>query len=334
MDEIENLKTDANIANILQKLKENSKTKEVTTDVDQPTEKEPLKEIDSNSMMVDVTDIPVNTLSKNNDSNVSHEEVQEEVDIDIEACDMQNDLILPWLSKSDLDLKLLHYITSADNGDLIYNTIKTDRSPAEIASLKLKPNYICDIDYYNSKHYVLYVKQIDSNYGNSLTYSTEKNQTSESLLKTSSDDAYNKLHTDEKFSQYIVFTDLGVIDFIVKSDYVSYPFNNIDLNKWLEETSNYVTLINPHYSVNPHVVSCDSIREYKYDIVSMPRPGVLVLDSMDNTDQNYKLCVTLKDQYKFIPINRILCCLKSYSQNKKSFDHFKRFICKYFNIIR
>ena len=340
MDDIENLKTDANIANILQKLKStSSKPKPVSADEIPEPEKDTAVNTNAAELATaapetysvndEVQDIPQSVMDRKNDVAVPEK---------LESEHLTDESILPWLSRSDKDLRLIHYITSDEKGSLVYNTVKTDRPATDLASLKLKPNYLCDIDYYISKHYVLCVKQFESNLQNSRAYSVDNDSNSvmesanNDFVKTSSDDIANRVAVTEKYYQYVVFTDFGIADFIVNAESLPYPFCESDLNKWFEEASNYTQMLNTHYSVNPHVLHSD-IREYRYDIITMRRPGVITLDSVDNEDPNYQLHLKLKDKYNFIPINRILECLKAYSNsNDKSFDDFRRFVTRYFDV--
>ena len=342
MDDIENLKTDANIANILQKLKSTSSqpksvkpdtsselNNNTDSDKDDAVSKAAELSVEAPIQETSVEEIPSVAMNRKNDDSVPET---------LSYYGMTEDDILPWLSKSDKDLKLIHYVTYDDQDNLVYNTVKADRPAADLAALRLKDNYLCDIDYYKSNHYVLFVKQLDSNYGNSRAFSNDNDSRSvtESALdpvRVSSDDVSAKVLKDTEYSQYIVYTDLGVADFIVKKDDLPYPFCDKDLNKWFEETSNYVPLINTHCSVNPHILSGE-IRDYNYDIITMHRPGVITLDSVDNEDPNYQLHVHLKDKYSFLPLNKILECLKFYStSSNKSYDDFRRFIARYFDVI-
>jgi hypothetical protein len=326
MDSIENLKTDANIANILQKLKSAKPG---------PEKKEPSTTIDTTkktnavpSLMVPATEISVTSLPKK-------EFIKKEPDVKhyLDKDNIDESVVLPWLKASDRDLKLLHYITFDDSGNLVYNTIKTDRPANDLASLKLRDNYVCDINYYKSRHYVLYVKQFES----TIAYSRTFTPVEEGLEKVPTEDISLQVANDEKYDHYVVFTDLGIADFIVKKDDVAYPYLESNLSKWFEEVSNYHLLQNANYEPNPRFVDEDlsnKIRDFKYDIITMPRPGIITLDSVDNSDQDYKLHLTLKDEFSFLPLKRVLGCLRYYTTHSdKSFDDFKRFVNKYFNII-
>jgi hypothetical protein len=139
----------------------------------------------------------------------------------------------------------------------------------------------------------------------------------------------------DKYYHYVVYTDLGTVDFLVRQDDLSFPFGESNLSKWFEETSNYVQIKRAKYEVNPRLLSdeANAVKDFKYDIITMHRPGVITLDSVDNQDANYKVTIKLKDEFSFIPINRILGCLKYYaSHNTKSIDDFRRMLNKYFDV--
>lgn len=335
MDNIEDLKTDASIAYILQKLKETKPVKkpEAETDKTDKSDKE-------NSLIVPVTDIPVNSFSK---KEFPVKEVQLEKEPETHENSFADNNILPWFSKSDKDLKLIHYLSLNDSGYLVHNSIKVSSPANDIASLKLKNNYVCDVDYYKSRHYVLHVAHFESNFPYSKTFTpTDEslqtaNESAENpeLVKISQDDVCKEVAQNEKYFHYVIFTDLGIADFIVRQDYLPFPYGESDLNKWFEESSNYVSVEMPNFKANPHIVSdkVNSIRDIKHDIITMHRPGIITLDSVDNNDSSYSIHLKLKDEFNFIQLNRILGCLKYYSQNEsKSLDSFKRFINKYFDI--
>jgi hypothetical protein len=110
--------------------------------------------------------------------------------------------------------------------------------------------------------------------------------------------------------------------------------NNLD--KWFETVSNTIVVENPNFESTKQTKLSDeanSIEDYKYNIITMTRPGIFILDSADNSDTEYQLTIKLKDEYSFIPIEKVLICLKKYSTSKtKSIDDFKRFINTYFDI--
>lgn len=335
MDDIANIKTDATIANILQKLKETKPKEALSTskvqdkkDADKPP-----------SLMVPVSEINVSNIPKK-------EVIKEEPKTTnvLKEDSITNKTILPWFNAKDLDLKLIHCITLNDVGNLEYNTIKADRPANDIASLKMRDKYMCDIDYYKSNHYVLYVKNFDSNYPSSRTYTPSKNSDmpiNESaddleMQRLSGDDFSLQVASSDKYYRFVVFTDLGTASFLVRQDDLSYPFGEANLNKWFEEMSNYTPIQEPTYEPNdlslPEEIS--NIRDFRYDIITMHRPGIITLDSSDNDDNDYKVTIKLKDDYWFIPLKRILGCIKFYSTHKeKSLTDFKQFINKYFDLI-
>ena len=66
----------------------------------------------------------------------------------------------------------------------------------------------------------------------------------------------------------------------------------------------------------------------------MHMPGVITLDSVDNEDPGYQVHIRLKDEYSFIPLNKLLKCIRYYaSHDEKSFDEFRRFINQYFDVV-
>lgn len=351
MEGIDDIKTDAHIANILKRLKDAApakKAKEENDDVVEQTK----EDNNPRSLEVSVKDIPVESIPRP----VIDRKEDIKVNDTLEDHKFVEEGILPWFSKTDKDINLLHYIKLNNAGNLEYCSIKTDRPAEVIASLKIKPDYLCDIDYYKSRHYVLYAKQLDSDYTYNRTYTPENKVividetqivsdestanesagTSPELVKITSDDLTAEVACSDKYTHCVVFTDLGIADFIGKSDEVICSCCNPDLNKWFEETSNYIQLKNTEYDANPRVISEDAanIRDFKYDIVTMHRPGIITLDSVDNNDPDYQVHIKLKDEFNFIPMSRVLCCLKDYSLNSnKSIDDFRRFINRYFDII-
>lgn len=264
---------------------------------------------------------------------------------------------LPWFSEKDLDTELMHYIRINSDGKLEYDSIPNNKSLNDIANLKLKPNYLCDINYYKSKHYVLFIKQLDSNYNNTRTVSYEHliNQievedttfindstTNESITQPVNyfdgyseniRDIHNTINSEMKYYHYVVFTDDGIMDFIANQDEISYPYIDSNLNKWFEETSNYIPLKQANYIENSDINSdLNDIADIKYSIISMPYPGIITLDSLN--DNSNKLTIKLKEEYSFLPLNRVLSCLKFYSTSStKTINDFKLFISKYFDVI-
>ena len=338
MDNFDDIKTDENIANILRKLK-NAK-------VDVPKHSTTPKTAEDNSNNVKSYEVPVKDIPVM--SAIPRQDTKQEVvpmpkpEVHDNAKDSDNsngfteDSILPWFSKADKDLSLLHYIRMTDSGDLEYCSMQTDRPAESIAALKLKPDYLCDIDYYISRHYVLYVKQLESDYSYHRTYTSESANSNPEMVKIDSDDIDAVVAGTDRYNHYVVFTDLGVADFIARQDDISHPCCNPDLSKWFEEVSNRIQLKNVSYVVNSRLVSdaVADIKDFKYDIITMHMPGVITLDSADNTDPDYQVHIRLKDEFAFLPLSRVLGCLKLYSTSeKKGMDDFRKFINKYFDVI-
>lgn len=358
MANVEDIKTDPQIADILKRLKNTSKSvSKKDSDVDLSDKQEVKNE--KPSYAIPAKEIPV---AKSSESVPRKEEQisdnSTEVSVSLDSSDslpetkISNDKkeevtftedyeILPWFSKSDKDLNYIHYIKLDDSGNIEYVKVKNDISAEELAALKLKNDFICDVDYYKSKHYVLCVKNVDSNYAASRSYVPKD----ESLIRESVDDQdMVKVDSDrlqavasdtDRYYHYVVYTDLGIANFIVRQDDVPYPYGETDLNKWFEKISNRVQIKNPLFEKNYLRVSEDSekIKEFKYDIITMHRPGVITLDSIDNQDQDYQLHIKLKDEFSFLPMNRVLGCLKLYSSDsKKSFNDFRKFIDTYFDV--
>lgn len=326
IEDIENIKTDAHLADILNKLKNSNKEQRNTDTV---SKQEPTND-SSLTKEVTVSDVKTFhdvTLKKKDDIKANEEVI---------APDLNDNNILPWFSKSDKDIRSIHYATFNDTGHLSYHSVKTDKPARDLASLKMKPDFACDIDYYNSKHYVLCIKQLDSAYHYSRSFTpddvVEESKQVNDLRKLDAD--VIDLSNNDTYYHYVVFTDLGIADFLASKNDVGYPYSDPDLNKWFEETSNYVPLKNPDYKRNNIVVDdADMIREFKYDIITMHMPGIITLDSVDNEDPDYRVHIKLKDEFSFIPLNRILGCLRNYANDKsKSFNDFKRFIDTYFLI--
>ena len=331
---------DAGIAMILQRLKD-AKLHAQEKD-ESPKQEEESPEVDSQQSLeasepdVQVASLPSQVIDRRDDPQVP-EHIAEE--------DLSEESLLPWFLKSDKDLKMLHYITFDDSGNLVYNSIKTDRPANDLASLKLRDNYACDIDYYKSRHFVLCVKQFESDYSYSRSFSkldeckqtiSEADDSKLVLAKVPTEDVSTLVANTDKYWHYAVFTDLGVADFIVRQDDIAYPYGEANLSKWFEEVSNHVVLKNTEYRPTTRDISdeVESIREFKYDIITMHMPGVITLDSVDNEDPGYQVHIKLKDEYSFIPLNKLLKCLRYYaSHDEKSFDEFRRFINQYFDVV-
>lgn len=334
MADLDNIKTDAAIASILKKLKNTGKSNKNkdTTPVENQTQEEHELEVDASDIVINNTSDEFNHTQK------------------------VNKYILPWFSEKDLDNEFIHYVKLASNGRLDYDKVRHDVSPSEMAALKLQKNYLCDIDYYKSEHYILCVKQIDSDYNlsrsdvassgvsdieveetkfidneNIVTESVTNCETN--LEKESTEDALSEALIIPEYTHFVVFTDLGVVDFIALKNDVEYPYTTDNLSLWFEEVSNYTPIKQPRFNANTD--SCKSIKDFKYDLITMHIPGIISLDSSDNEDSNYSLILKIKDEFSFIPLSRLLSCLKYYStSNLKSIDDFRHFVCKYFDIIK
>ena len=342
MDDIENglPQQDAGIAMILQRLKD-AKSPAQEKGESPKTEEESPETNPQPSLMVSAPEIPVASLP----SQVIDRKEDPQVPEQIAEKDLSEEPLLPWFLRSDKDLKMLHYITFDDSGNLVYNSIKTDSPANDLASLKLRDNYACDIDYYKSRHFVLCVKQFESDYSYSRSFAkldegkqtiSEADDSKPVLAKVPTEDVSLLVANADKYWHYAVFTDLGVADFIVRQDDIAYPYSETNLSKWFEEISNYTVLKNTEYKPNTRDISdeANSIREFKYDIITMHIPGVITLDAIDTEDPYYQVHIRLKDEYSFLPLNRLLKCLRYYaSHDEKSFDEFKRFINQYFDVV-
>lgn len=323
MDNIENLKTDDRIADILKKLKEADKKAS-----------EKFATTSSNETQA-------NTDSSNNIENDN-----------IELLDQTNNVYkfepVPWLSALDLDTKYIHYIKFDDCGNLLRCEVQSSKSSRELATLKLQKDYVCDTDYYRSRHYVLCVKQLACNdqcfdilNSNSISNIEIEDV---SFVNTSVSNSASSVHYDEykdvinqtHYLKYIVFTDLGIAEFIAASDEVPYPYGELNLSKWFEEISNTVQLFNTSYKPNNCIELTplvNSIKGYKYDLITMNTPGCFTLDS-SNSDSDSKICLKLRPFFSFIPVNKLLSCIKHYATtNEKSTEEFKYFLNTYFEII-
>lgn len=334
MADLDNIKTDAAIASILKKLKnagKASKDKDITP-VEKPTQEEHELEVDTSDIIINNTSDEFNHTQK------------------------VSKYILPWFSEKDLDSEFIHYVKLTNNGRLDYDKVRHDVSPSEMAALKLQKNYLCDIDYYKSEHYILCVKQIDSDYNLSRSdvassgvsdieveetkFIDNENIVTESITncetnleKESTEDVLSETLIIPEYTHFVVFTDLGVVDFVALKNDVEYPYTTDNLSLWFEEVSNYTPIKQPRFNANTD--NCKSIKDFKYDLITMHIPGIISLDSSDNEDSNYNLTLKIKDEFSFMPLSRLLSCLKYYSTSSlKSIDDFRHFVCKYFDIIK
>lgn len=335
MTDLDDIKTDAAIASILKKLKATGKNKKSVDNTlqvkDQTQEDHELEVIASDVIVNNTSDEFNNTQTKNK-------------------------YILPWFSESNLDNEFIHYVKMSTSGRLDYDKVRHDASPSELAALKLQKNYLCDIDYYKSEHYVLCVKQIDSDYNLSRSdvaqsgvsdieveetkFIDNENIITESIAncetnieKESTENAVSEVLIMPEYTHFVVFTDLGIVDFIALKNDVEYPYTADNLSLWFEEVSNYTQIKQPRFNANTDI--CKNIKDFKYDLITMHIPGIISLDSSDNDDSNYSLTLKVKDEFSFIPLSRLLGCLKYYSTSSiKSIDDFRHFVCKYFDIIK
>lgn len=360
IDNISNkIQTDARIASILQKLRdadEKDKSSKKKNDKETDTGNVESKEDDTEKS---VQEPRVQELA-NSDKIVHHMKdlVDQKIHDDLTSNNFVDNIILPWFTPEDRDTEYSHYISLGSNGTTTYNKVKLNKQL--IASLKLKKDYLCDIDYYKSNHYVLFVERVMSDYGNnkslvSSSYETELTVDDIEINATEiidSDDSISATTSIEpqkvneysqtvmkhsQYVRYIAFTDYGIADFIVRSTDSFAQTYNSDLNKWFEEISNYSPLKNTAFTPTCTLdmqSAINSVRDYKYDMITMHRPDIITLDSIDNGDSNYQVNLKLKDEFSFLPIDRILSCLKQYATNdNKSIDDLKCFINYYFDVI-
>lgn len=350
----EGLRTDEGIADILRRLK-SAKTSNIVVEEDKSKD----ENIDaSNELEVPAENVKVSEAPKV----VINNEPKDTFANSLGDIDLSSEEILPWFTAADKDIKLVHYIKFDDSGNITYNTIKATSPDEDLAALRMKSDYVCDIDYYKSCHFVLCVKQIESDYHYSRSYipadesyttndsnivvedtkivsednSTDDDNNNPTLEKVPTEGILDVISSTDKYYHYVVFTDLGTADFLVRQDDLPYPFGESNLSKWFEETSNYIPLHKAKFEVNSRHLSnaVNDIKDFKYDIITMHRPGFITLDSVDNDDPNYSLTIKLKDEFSFIPMNRILGCLKYYaSHTNKSTDDLRRMINKYFDVI-
>lgn len=272
---------------------------------------------------------------------------------DLETSGFTDEDILPWFSYSDRDTDNIHYMNS--KFELV--STKASKTPNDVAALKMSKDFLCECDYFKSKHYVLYVRQLDSDYSYSRSFIAANESVRDSIIvedtrvvdeaenqptlkKVSTENIFGEVVDSYKYFHFVVFTDLGIADFVAKSDDVSYPYSyqsNKELDEWFETTSNTAVVKNARFDSNGQYALSDaveSIKAYNYNLISMRRPGVFTLDSDDNQDPNYKVVIKLKDEFSFIPLKSIVSCLKRYaSSNKKTIDELKRFLNRYFDVI-
>lgn len=338
MADVAGIRIDEGLADILNRLRQAGKQeKKVEQEEQNSDNKEQTVKTDITTKLVDVP------LSQNQDDETNdNEDVKTEIPEDKEVL---RENMLPWFLSSDRDTKLIHYFKLTNNNTVEHATVPADKTANDLAAIKLNKNYLCDIDYYKSQHYVLFVKRMDSDYSYSRSFiATNESVVVEdtqfvnddnnpTLTKAPTEDIETTVADCDKYTHFVVFTDLGVADFIARTDDIDYPYNE-DLSKWFEKVSNNATIKNANYSRNPNSNNVDVIRDFKYNLVTMKRPGVFTLDSMDNDDPSYQLNIKLKDCFTCIPNNNIIKCFKCYSDSaNKSTDDFRRFVNKYFDIM-
>lgn len=272
---------------------------------------------------------------------------------ELESSGFTEEDVLPWLSYSDKDTDSVHYINS--KFELV--STKASKTPNDAAALKMSKDFLCECDYFKSRHYVLHVRQLDSDYSYSRSFIAANESARNNIIVEDTqiiDEAENqptlkKVATENltgdvvdsyKYFHFIVFTDLGIADFVAKSEDVSYPYSyqsSKELDEWFELVSNTVIMKNARFDSNKQYELSDevnNIRDYNYNMISMRRPGVFTLDSDSNQDSNYKLTIKLKDEFSFIPTNSIISCLKRYStSSQKTVDDLKRFLNRYFEVM-
>lgn len=256
--------------------------------------------------------------------------------------------ILPWFSHNDCDTQYFHYMDLSGE----HKYIKASTPIKEITTLQLNKTFLCSLQYFKSKHNVLSVRQLVSDYSYSRSFIAanesvknnivledvtliESDNNNPTLTKVATEDVTQKVVDSYTYYHFVVYTDLGVADFIAKSDDISYPYNENDLNDWFEKVSNLVTIKNPHFESNKDIqlaASLENVLDYNYNLISVVRPGLIVLDSSDNTNDDYKVFLKVKDEYSFIPVIQFLRCLKTYSIDKKSNDDLKLFLNRYFDV--
>ena len=349
MADVGGIRIDEGLADILSKLRHSesnkvkqSKSQTVNTDVSDNTGDSSAKSlVDRFSSQVKV-----------NTSNLTQSFSRQDYS-GLESSGFTEEDILPWLSYSDKDIDNIHYINS--KFELI--STKASKTPNDAAALKMSKDFLCECDYFKSRHFVLHVRQLDSDYSYSRSFIAANESARNSIVvedtqvidefenqptlkKVATENITGDVVDSYKYFHFVVFTDLGIADFVAKSDDISYPYsyqNYSELDDWFESVSNTVIMKNARFYSNKQYELSDeanNIRDYNYNMISMRRPGVFTLDSDSNQDSDYKLTIKLKDEFSFIPTNSVISCLKRYStSNKKSIDDLKRFLNRYFEIM-
>lgn len=371
MTDVAGIRIDEGLADILTRLKK--------ANIEQRKEKEENeasqeKEDDSPKIVNPLEGCSTQILSNKMSLDIKEDAIQEITKSNFQEADR-----LPWFDEADIDTSYIHYITITDEGLMTYGKVKADKSAGDIAALKLKNDYVCDITYFKSPHYVLCVNQTESNYPNDRVF-TATNESlldavadneinkddvtvEETILDDVYDDAENFTNTDNVsdlveepdsleaqkeapvnsivadnpnnvYTHYTVYTDTGVIDFVARQSDVYYPSGN--LNGWLEETSNQVIIKKASFRSNKNDKQQDAvkqIKDYTYNLITMQRPGVFTLDSIDNEDPEYQIHIKLKDEYVFVPTTGVIGCLKHYANGHKDVESLKCFLNMYFDVL-
>lgn len=323
MDDINNLQTDGRIADILNKLKEADNKASARFNI------KPIMTRDKSN-----TDTTTQVVAPNIDT--GNHQLNSVAEYKCEP--------LPWFTPSDLDTDNIHFIKFDNSNELTYDSIPANKSVSDIALLKVSKDYVCDVDYYKSRHYVLLVKELENDHKVSNTYVVsnesvefedvsfidDSQELTESLSQPDNDIAQT-INDNIQYRKFCVFTDLGIATFVATAESTQFPYGEPNLSKWFEDVSNHNVLINPEFSA----FSIDDtlqLHSCKYDIITMRKPGVIQLDSSD--EQVTPLIISIKDDYKFIPLNRLLGCIKYYATHTtKTTDELNSFIATYFNIL-
>ena len=269
---------------------------------------------------------------------------------ELESSNFTEEDILPWFSYSDRDNENIHYM----NSKFELKSTKAGKTPNDLAALKMSKEFLCECDYFKSRHHVLFVRQLDSDYSYNRSFiaanesvkndivveDTQIIESAEPTLKRVATENISQEVVDSyKYFHFVVFTDLGIADFVAKSDDISYPYSYSDeseLDSWFEVSSNTVPMKLARFDSNKNYDLSDTvnnIRDYKYNLISMRRPGVFTLDSDENNDSSYRLTIQIKEEFSFLPLKSVVSCLKKYSNGSKSPDDFKSFLNRYFYVM-
>lgn len=349
MADVGGIRIDEGLADILSKLRQSNLSKDQPSNSSAVTTALADKASDSSAKsLVDRFSSQVKVNTNNLIQSFTRQDYK-----NLEVAEFIDEDILPWLSYSDRDTDNIHYI----NSKFEQVSTKANKTPNDIAALKMSRDFLCECDYFKSKHYVLHVRQLDSDYSYSRSFIAANESAKNSIVVEDTqivDNIENQLTLEKvptenltsnvvdsyKYFHFIVFTDLGIADFVAKSDDVSYPYsyqNSKELDDWFESVSNTAILNNARFDSNKQYELPDTINsiiDYDYNLISMRRPGVFTLDSDSNQDSSYKVTIKLKDEFSFITTNSIISCLKRYStSSKKSIDDLKRFLNRYFEVM-